>query len=112
MNSKSLDGLPPGTVLRSAMIVRPSAFVLFSDVRTRADEAPFYGAAGNRLDLATPHCYTTRISARHSAGADLVFSDGHAAGFKYSSICTNAGTKVADPGNAEIHWSFDGHAVP
>jgi len=112
MNSKSLDGFPPGTVLRSQMIARPSAFVLFSDVRTRTDETPFYGETANQLDLATPHCYTTRISSRHNAGPNITFSDGHVAGFKYSYVCTNVGTKAADPGNADIHWSCDGHAVP
>lgn len=112
MNSKSLDGLPPGTALKSHMIVRPSAFVLFSDVRTRTDESPYYGDAGSKLDLATPHCYTTRISSRHSEGSNITFSDGHVAGFKYGYICSNAGAKAADPGNFDVHWSFDGHSVP
>jgi prepilin-type processing-associated H-X9-DG protein/prepilin-type N-terminal cleavage/methylation domain-containing protein len=111
MNSKALDGLPPGTILKTSMIQKPSAFVLFSDVRTRSDESPFYGLAADQVDLGTPHCYTTRVSARHSRGPNIAFADGHVAGFKYRDICTNNGVKAADPGRPEVHWTCDGHPV-
>ena len=112
MNSKSLDGFPSNAVLKTAMVMRSSAFVLFCDVRARSDESPFYGGIARQTDLATPHCYTTRFSSRHSAGADIAFSDGHASYFKYSYVCSNAVTKAADPGRPDINWACDGHTVP
>jgi prepilin-type N-terminal cleavage/methylation domain-containing protein/prepilin-type processing-associated H-X9-DG protein len=111
MNSKSLDGFPSNAVLKTSMIVHSSAFVLFCDVRARSDETPFYGPVARQTDLATPHCYTTRFSARHSAGADITFSDGHVAYFKYTYVCSNAVTKAAEPGRPDINWACDGHTV-
>src|SRR5258708_36405833 len=69
MNSKSLANEQINNVnaiLKAAMVVHPSAFVLFSDVRARSDESPYFGAAANRTDIATPPCYTTRFSSRHN----------------------------------------------
>jgi type II secretory pathway pseudopilin PulG len=109
MDSKALDGFPPNAVLKPSMILHPSALVLFSDVRTRSDETPFYGPKARATDLATPHCYTTRFSSRHNAGGDITFSDGHAAYFKYSYVCSNAVTKAADPERPDINWACDGH---
>src|SRR5262249_10687773 len=89
MNSKSLANAQinnANAILKSAMIAHPSAFVLFSDVRNRSAENPYYGTSANRTDLATPHGYTTRFSARHSRGSNLTFSDGHAAFFKYDYV--------------------------
>jgi prepilin-type N-terminal cleavage/methylation domain-containing protein/prepilin-type processing-associated H-X9-DG protein len=111
MDSKSLEGFPSNAVLKTSMVVHPSAFVLFSDVRVRSDETPFYGPEARATDLATPHCYTTRFSSRHNAGADITFSDGHAAYFKYSYVCRDARTKAADPGRPDINWACDGHKV-
>jgi prepilin-type N-terminal cleavage/methylation domain-containing protein len=54
MNSKSLANEPNATVLKTPMVVHPSAFVLFSDVRNRSRELPFNGSAANKIDLATP----------------------------------------------------------
>jgi prepilin-type N-terminal cleavage/methylation domain-containing protein len=112
MNSKALDGLPATAVLKASMVAHPSAFVMFSDVRVLANETPYYGAAADSIDLASPHCYTTRISSRHAAGDNITFSDGHAAYYKYSYVTYNNGAKPADPGDPDINWACDGHTVP
>jgi len=117
MNSKSLANEASGAILKSGMIVHPSAFVLFSDVRNRSDDSPFYGSAANQIDLATPHCYTTRYSARHNAGANITFGDGHAAYFKYNYVVANGISNPSltaghDPGNPDINWDCDGNIVP
>jgi prepilin-type N-terminal cleavage/methylation domain-containing protein/prepilin-type processing-associated H-X9-DG protein len=107
MNSKSLAGINPPPVLKTSVIAHPSAFVLFSDVRNRSNEMPYYPASGNanQTDLATPHCYTTRFSARHSAGGDITFSDGHVAYFKYAYVVASDGKDPVDP---DINWTCDG----
>ena len=118
MNSKSLAGTssqPP--VLKTTVIVKPSAFVMFSDVRNRSDEKPYYGSTANQTDLATPHCYTTRFSARHSSGGDIAFSDGHVSYFKYSYVVANGISNPSitaghDPGEPDINWACDGSVVP
>jgi prepilin-type N-terminal cleavage/methylation domain len=113
MNSKGLDGLPANVVLKTSMIRHPSAFVLFSEVRTRADESPYSGTdSAKQQVVCTPQCYTTRFSSRHNAGANITFSDGHATYYKYSSICVTRNGKAADPGSDEINWTYDGHMVP
>jgi prepilin-type N-terminal cleavage/methylation domain-containing protein len=112
MNSKGTDGLPDNAPLKSTMVAHPSAFVLFSDGRLREDENPYYGSAANATDLGTPQVYTTRFSSRHEAGGDLVFSDAHAAHYKYSYVCILRSGKPADPGQPDINWSYDGHVVP
>jgi prepilin-type N-terminal cleavage/methylation domain-containing protein/prepilin-type processing-associated H-X9-DG protein len=111
MNSKMLYGYPSNALFKTSLVLHPSAFVFFSDVRGRSDELPFYGKLANQIDLATPHCYTTRFSARHDAGADIAFSDGHVAYFKYTYVCSNGLHKAADPGRPDINWSSDGQAV-
>ena len=109
MNSKSLANEASTAILRTAMVHNPSAFVLFSDVRNRSDETPYYGSAANQTDLATPHCYTTRFSARHSEGGNITFFDGHVAYFKYTYVVNTAGH---DPGNPDINWDCSGITVP
>jgi len=54
----------------------------------------------------------TRFSARHTGMGDIAFSDGHSASYKYEYVCYDDGSKPADPGRADINWSYDGHAVP
>ncbi len=110
MNSKSLADETANAILKSSMVAHPTAFVLFSDVRDRSDDMPFYvvGSA-NQTNLATPHCYTTRFSARHNAGGNITFSDGHAARFKYTDVVNTSGK---DPGNSDINWDCSGHIVP
>jgi prepilin-type N-terminal cleavage/methylation domain-containing protein len=109
MNSKSLANEATDAILKTPMIVHPSAFVVFSDVRNRSCEQPFYGSAANLIDLATPHCYTTRYSARHNYGGDITFADGHAAYFKYTYVVNTSGK---DPGNPDINWDCSGITVP
>ena len=112
MNSKALDGLPTNAVLKTSMIVHPSAFVMFTEGRLLISETPYYGTAENSTDLGTPQIYTTRFSSRHNSGAIIAFSDAHAAYYKYSYVCFNNGAKPADPGRPDINWSCDGHQVP
>jgi prepilin-type N-terminal cleavage/methylation domain-containing protein/prepilin-type processing-associated H-X9-DG protein len=113
MNSKGLDGLPTNAVLTTAMIKHPSAFVMFSEVRTLYSETP-YAAPGTsfQTNICSPQCYTTRFSSRHGGGANITFSDGHAAYYKYSYVTYFNGAKPADPGDSDINWSYDGHTVP
>ncbi|HUE36940.1 MAG TPA: prepilin-type N-terminal cleavage/methylation domain-containing protein [Candidatus Acidoferrum sp.] len=110
MNSKSLANEPNGTILKTQRIKSPSYFVNFSDVRDRSDDLPFNVVGNaNYLDLGTPHCYTTRFSARHSKGSDIAFSDGHVRFYKYSYVVNAAGD---DPGNWDINWDCSGITVP
>ncbi len=127
MNSKSLADENINavvTTLKTTMVAHPSAFVLFSDVRNRSAETPYYGTAANQIILASPHCYTTRFSSRHNKGGNITFSDGHAAYFKYNYIVSDgtavsptgatAGQTVAagkDPGRTDINWDCQGNPV-
>jgi len=112
MNSKALDGLPTNAVLKTSMIARPSAFVMFTEGRLLIGETPYYGTSENATDLGTPQVYTTRFSSRHNSGGIIAFSDAHSAYYKYSYVCYNNGAKPADPGHPDISWSYDGHRVP
>ncbi len=79
----------------------------FSDVRANSGETPFYGA--NPLnDLGAARGSLNHLSARHAAGANLTFLDGHAAHFKYTHMTYQKGTKIGDPGDPDINWSYDG----
>jgi prepilin-type N-terminal cleavage/methylation domain-containing protein/prepilin-type processing-associated H-X9-DG protein len=110
MNSKSLANESSTAILKMQMVKSPSAFVTFSDVRDRSDDLPFNVVGNaNYLDLATPHCYTTRFSARHSGGGDISFSDGHAAYYKYAYVVNSTGD---DPGEPDIDWDCSGIRVP
>jgi len=129
MNSKSIANenmsLGGPTALKFAMVAHPSSFVLFSEVRNRSNEQPFYPwGDANQFILATPHCYTTRISSRHDKGSVITFSDGHAAFFKYNYVVSD-GTEVAptgptaghvvpaghDPGRPDVSWDCAGFPV-
>ena len=82
--------------------------MLFSDVRWRSTETPYYGAADNVNHLATPHSYTTRFSSRHNKGGNITFSDGHSAFYKYTDIVNDGiqNPNIApgkDPGNPEVN---------
>lgn len=118
MNSKGVWDLPqnPPARLTERAIVKPSAFVMFSETRTHVSETPFYttGNADYTL-MGSPLCYTTRQSSRHNAGSNITFSDGHVAYFKYAYICTDfngANKEACDPGNTDINWAADGNTVP
>jgi prepilin-type N-terminal cleavage/methylation domain-containing protein/prepilin-type processing-associated H-X9-DG protein len=113
MNYKGATGLPGvayGTNFSSASIVNPSAFVFLLDTRVHSSEMPFYGKNPAK-ELGTPHSWVAQVSSRHAAGANLNFGDGHVEYFKYSYICLNTGTKAADPGNADINWTYNGQKV-
>ena len=89
------------------MVLNPSAFVFFSDVRANSGETPFYGA--NPLnDLGAARGSLNHLSSRHDAGANLTFLDGHADYFKYTYMAYQKGTKIGDPGDPDINWSYDG----
>jgi prepilin-type N-terminal cleavage/methylation domain-containing protein len=126
MNSKSLaneniNGVV--TILKAGMVHSPSSFVLFSDVRDRSGETPYYATSqnqlplGNSVVLATPHCYTTRFSSRHSMGGCITFSDGHAGYFFYRDVVADGIQNPSiiaghDPGNPDITWDANGQIVP
>jgi len=125
MNSKAVaneDISATEVKLKTTMVVHPSSFVLFSDVRDRSSETPYFAASGNQypqgnsIDLATPHGYTTRISSRHNLGGNITFSDGHAAYYKYGYVVADGVTDPSitaghDPGRPDINWGCDGSRV-
>jgi prepilin-type processing-associated H-X9-DG protein len=132
MNSKPLanESISAGNpILKTTMIVHPSAFVLFSDVRNRSAENPYFAASGNQypngnsIVLATPHCYTTRFSSRHNQGGVITFGDGHATYYKYKYVVADGVEQAADGsgvvptaghdlGQADINWDANGQRVP
>ena len=117
MNSKSLASSPNAVTLKAPMVVHPSAFVLFADVRNRSAESPYSGSAANQIKLATPQVYTTRFSSRHNKGGIITFSDGHAGFFKYNYVVSDGTQNPAigagsDPGPTDIHWDCTGVPVP
>ncbi len=114
MNYKGITGLAGvayGVNFSAGSIQHPSAFVFLSDVRASSTESPFYGSKPLN-EIGCSHCWVAQLSSRHDAGANLNFADGHAAYFKYSYVCSNATTKAADPGRADINWTYDGQRVP
>ncbi|HEY3932604.1 MAG TPA: DUF1559 domain-containing protein [Verrucomicrobiae bacterium] len=108
INFKGTNGVvPASSPFKATMVLHPSAFVFFSDVRANSGETPFFGA--NPLnDLGAPRGSLNHLSSRHAAGANLTFLDGHATYFKYTYMAYQKGTKIGDPGNSDINWSYDG----
>ena len=100
-----------GTNFSLSMILNPSAFVCYTEVRTHSSETPFFGSDPAK-NLGSSHANTSKFSSRHNAGANLNFADGHVAWFKYSYVCADAVTKAADPGRPDIHWTYNGAPVP
>jgi prepilin-type processing-associated H-X9-DG protein len=97
--------------------------VLFSDVRNRSAETPYFATPqnqypqGNSIVLATPHCYTTRFSARHNRGGSITFGDGHAGYFIYDDVVADGIKNPSiiaghDAGNPEITWDANAQRVP
>jgi prepilin-type processing-associated H-X9-DG protein len=114
MNYKGATGLAGGaygTNFSAASILHPSAFVFLSDVRAHSTETPFYGASPSN-EVGCSHCWAAQISSRHDAGANVGFSDGRVAYFKYAYICGNGLGKVLDPGDPDINWTYNGQPVP
>ena len=112
MNSQGLAHAP-STVsnLKVAMVKNPASFVMFSEGRTLVNETPFYGNAQKQSDVCKPQVYTTAFTSRHSAGASITFADGHASWYKYTYVCSDDGSKAADPGDPDIQWAADGVQV-
>ena len=113
MNYKGTTGLPGaayGINFSATAVLNVSAFVFLSDVRAHSTEKPFYGS-NPANEVGCSHCWIAQISSRHNAGANLNFADGHVAWFKYTYVCLNTGTKAADPGRADINWTYNGQPV-
>ena len=108
INFKGTNGVvPAGYPFKATMVLHPSAFVFFSDVRANSGETPFFGADPLH-DLGAPRGSLNHLSSRHAAGANLTFLDGHAAYFHYTYMCYQEGARIGDPGNPDINWSYDG----
>ena len=111
MNQRINYNLPspanvPETPFKVSQAVRPSAFVVFSEQRVHAAETPYYGTSPT--DLSSTYNWCNRFSGRHSGGGNIVFSDAHVAGFKYSYVVAQVSGKIADPKDPDINWEFDG----
>jgi prepilin-type N-terminal cleavage/methylation domain-containing protein len=112
MNQRINYNLPspanvPETPFKVTQAVHPSAFVVFSEQRVHASETPYYGTSPT--DLSSTYNWCNRFSGRHNAGGDIVFSDAHAAFFKYGYVVAQVSGKIADPKDSDINWEFDGH---
>jgi prepilin-type N-terminal cleavage/methylation domain-containing protein/prepilin-type processing-associated H-X9-DG protein len=103
----TVGAVPAPTPFKSTVVKNPAAFVFFSDARANSGETPFYGS-NPMSDLGAPRGSLNHLSSRHKAGANLTFLDGHSAYFKYDYLAYPKGTKVGDPGNADVNWSYDG----
>ena len=112
MNSKGMweqNGTVQALPVKASMVKSPSAFVMFSDNRVRADETPYFGNDATKAsNLGTPQNYTSRFSSRHGGGGDIAFSDGHAAYFKYAYVVVPYAGKPSDPARPDINWTHDG----
>jgi prepilin-type N-terminal cleavage/methylation domain-containing protein/prepilin-type processing-associated H-X9-DG protein len=110
MNQRINYPNPPETPFRITQAVNPPAFVVFSEQRVHASETPYYGS--NPTDLSSTYNYNNRFSGRHNAGGNIVFSDGHAAYFKYDYVCIPYNGKADDPGRPDINWPYSGQQLP
>jgi prepilin-type N-terminal cleavage/methylation domain-containing protein/prepilin-type processing-associated H-X9-DG protein len=108
INFKGTNGVvPAGVPFKATMVANASAFVIFSDARANSQETPYYGS--NPLnDLGAPRGSLNHLSSRHNEGANLTFLDGHAAHYRYDRLAYQKGTKIGDPGLADVNWSYDG----
>jgi prepilin-type processing-associated H-X9-DG protein len=112
VNFKGTNGLnlPAGATFKATDILNSSAYVFLSDARANSAETPYYGS-NPASDIACPRGSLNHLSARHDAGANLTFLDGHAGYFKYSYMCVRSGTKIGDPGRPDINWGYNGQPV-
>jgi prepilin-type N-terminal cleavage/methylation domain-containing protein/prepilin-type processing-associated H-X9-DG protein len=111
MNQRINYNLPspanvPETPFRITQAAHPSAFVVFSEQRVHASETPYYGTSPT--DLSSTYNWCNRFSGRHSSGGNIVFSDTHAAWFRYSYVVGVVSGKITDPKDPDINWEFDG----
>jgi prepilin-type N-terminal cleavage/methylation domain-containing protein/prepilin-type processing-associated H-X9-DG protein len=112
MNQRINYNLPapnnvPETPFRVTQAVHPSAFVVFSEQRVHQAETPYYGTTPT--DLCSTYNWCNRFSGRHSGGGNIVFSDAHAAYFKYNYVVGQSNGKIVDPKDPDINWEFDGN---
>lgn len=98
--------------VRTSMVKHPSAFVMFSDNRVAISDAPPWDTFNTTGPWGSPENYTTRLSMRHNVGANISFSDGHAAWFKYNYAVIDNGGEPSDAGQPDINWSYDGTQIP
>ena len=110
MNQRINYPAAPEVPFRITQAVHPSAFVVFSEQRVHASETPYYGSSPT--DLSSTYNYNNRFSGRHNAGGNIVFSDCHAAYFKYDYVCMPYNGSAADPGRPDINWPFNGQQLP
>ena len=111
MNQRINFNLPapanvPETPFKITQAVNPSAFVVFSEQRVHASEAPYYGS--NPADLSSTYNWCNRFSGRHTGAGNIVFGDAHVANFKYGYVVGLVGGKITDPKRPDINWAFDG----
>jgi prepilin-type N-terminal cleavage/methylation domain-containing protein/prepilin-type processing-associated H-X9-DG protein len=112
MNQRINYNLPapnnvPETPFKVTQAAHPSAFVVFAEQRVHQSELPYYGTTPQ--DLSSTYTWCNRFSGRHSLGGNIVFSDGHAAYFKYSYVVGQSAGKIVDPKDPDINWEFDGN---
>ena len=112
MNSHGLYPDDTGGLLKSTAVANPSAFVMFCEGRTLANETPFFGDPAKQSDICKPQVYTTAFTSRHSEGGSITFSDGHAKWYKYDYVCVDKVTKAGDPGRPDIQWAANGSVIP
>ena len=96
----------PETSFKITQAVNPAAFVVFSEQRVHASEAPYYG--NSPADLSSSYNWCNRFSGRHNGMGNIVFGDSHVANFRYGYVVGLVGGKIADPKRPDINWEFDG----
>lgn len=103
------NGIVQANPIKTGMVKNPSAFVMFSDSRVRADETPCFGTdAAKASTLGSPQNYTSRFSSRHESGGDIAFNDHHAAYFKYAYVVVPNNGKPSDPAKPDVNWTYNG----
>src|SRR5882757_5992346 len=114
MNPKGNTGLDAsiayGINFKSTTVQNPSAFVFMGDGRARSTDLPYYGTPTKEVGV--QHCWVKQFSARHNAGGNLMFADGHVAYFKYTYVAADGGTTPLDTGAADINWACNGQKIP
>lgn len=114
MNPKGNTGMDAsvayGVSFKSTMVQNPSAFVFMGDCRARSTDLPYFGTPTKEVGV--QHCWVKQFSARHNAGGNLTFADGHVSYFKYTAVAADGGTTPLDTGNPNIHWAASGVKIP